>query len=142
MPTGQNFSEQPRQTSTPISTRATLGHPAASAVPHDVQYCLGKKQEILAQRRRPDNIFELQPGQMTEWTSLSENAHRNKAWFVMSTGQVREYIRFWDDTYVQVEINEKNTKADRWDTPAKDARWGAWRNEDSKPVTVTLWKFD
>jgi hypothetical protein len=142
---GQNFSAPPQQASHPISTSVVLSQPAAPAslseAWHDERWCLRRKREILAGNVTP-RYLTLQPGQTSEWTSLSEHEDRRKAWFVMTDGKVRETIRFWDDTYVQYQLSATNTAPDKWNTPAKDARWGAWKNEDSKPVIVRLWIFD
>ena len=141
---GQNFSAPPQQASHPISTSVVLSQPAAAAslseVWHDERWCLKRKREILAGNVTPRYIT-MQPGQTSEWTSLSEHEDRRKTWFVMADGKVRETIRFWDDTYVEYWLNASSDR-EEWNTPAKDARWGRWKNEDSKPVTVRLWIFD
>jgi hypothetical protein len=141
---GEAKTEKWSAPSTPNSTSVVLSQPTAASLSeawHDERWCLRRKREILAGNVTPRYIT-MQPGQTSEWTSLSEHEDRRKTWFVMTDGKVRETIRFWDDTYAQYQLNPTNTARDEWNTPAKDARWGAWKNEDSKPVTMRLWIFD
>jgi hypothetical protein len=141
---GQNFSAPPQQTSPRISTSVVLSQPAAPStnqVTFTESYSRRRKRELVTSNA-PHYDWKLEPGQATEWTSLSEHENRRKGWFVMVDGKATQYLRYWDDTYEREKLTPSNTAIDEWNTPAKDARWGRWENTGTRPVSVKMWLYE